>query len=209
VRKLNKQTLKAIAYSQNALSFIFLDFSINDSIKRVYLYGSAVRGELDKNSDIDIFIDCDSGKEKAIEGLARAAFSRFYHSKDFDKWKIFKFSYPFSVHAGKLEEWQLKNSIMSEGILMYSNRTGMINAERQVIFIYKLPRKKKDYLHFVRGLFGRKEKGYNDNGLLGEVRGLKISGNAFIIPRESLQKITSFMQKEKIDYSMKEISLFR
>src|SRR3989344_2891457 len=82
VRKLNKQTLQSIAYVQNALSFVFLDLGIGDAINRVYLYGSAVRGELGKDSDVDIFIDCEPGKEKAVEGIAKSAFSRFYHSKD-------------------------------------------------------------------------------------------------------------------------------
>ena len=67
---------------------------------------------------------------------------------------------------------------------------------------------KKDYLHFVRGLFGRGEEGYQDKGLLGEVGGLKIGANAFMIPRENIQQITRFMQKEKIDYAMKEISVY-
>ena len=52
------------------------------------------------------------------------------------------------------------------------------------------------------------EKGYKDNGLLGEVNGKKISTNVIIIPKESQQKISEFMQKEKIDYSMKEICEF-
>ena len=58
VKRLNKQTAKAIAYAQDALTFLFLDNEEKGKIKGIYLFGSAVRGELEKESDIDLFIDC-------------------------------------------------------------------------------------------------------------------------------------------------------
>ncbi|MBI3035813.1 nucleotidyltransferase domain-containing protein [Candidatus Woesearchaeota archaeon] len=208
MKKLNKQTLNAVAYAQNALSFIFLDSSIDDLIKEIYLYGSAARGELGKDSDVDIFINCDAKKESIVEGVAKAALSRFYKSKDFDKWKFFKFDYAISFQAGELKTWQLRTSIMAEGVLLYSKKAEIMPAERKVLFTYELPKKKKQYLHFIRSLFGRKEKGYNDSGLLGEANGKKISANLIIVPKENQEKITGFMQKEKINYSMKEICIF-
>ena len=208
VRKLNKQTLQAIAYAQNALSFIFLDSGINDFIKSIYLYGSAVRGQLLNESDIDIFIDCNADKDSIVEGIAKSALSRFYKSKDFDKWKLYKFNYTISIQAGNLMSWHLKSSIFSEGVLLYSKKSEILPAVRKVLFTYILPKKKKNYLHFTRALFGRKEKNYKDKGLLGKVNGIKISTNVVIVPQENQQKIISFMQQEKIDYSMKEICLF-
>ena len=198
----------AIAYAQNALSFVFLDSGINDYITAVYLYGSAVRNELSEESDIDIFIDCKAGKEKILEGITKAAISRFYKSKDFDKWKLFKFNYNISFQTGDLITWQLKTSIIAEGILLYSKKSEIFPAERKVIFTYDLPKNKREYLHFIRNLFGRKEEEYKDLGLLGDVSGQKISSNVIIIPKENQQKITEFMQKEKINYSMKEICVF-
>jgi len=208
VKKLNKQALNAIAYAQNAMSFIFLDSAVNDFVKSIYLYGSSVRGELEKGSDIDIFIDCDSDKEESIEGIAKAALSRFYKSKDYEKWILFKFEHNISVQAGDLMVWQLKTSIMAEGILLYSKKSEILPAERKILFSYELPKKKKQYLHFIRALFGRKEKGYRDSGFLGELNGKKIGSNVIIVPKENQQKTMEFMQKEKINYSMKEICVF-
>jgi len=208
VRKLNKQTLNAIAYAQNAISFIFLDSSINDFIKGIYLYGSAARGELTGDSDIDIFVDCNADKEKIVEGIVKAALSRFYNSKDYDKWKLFKFEHNISIQIGDLTAWQLKTSIMAEGILLYSKKSEILPAERKVLFSYELPKKKKQYLHFTRIFFGRKEKGYKDSGLLAELNGNKISYNVIIVPKGNQQKTMEFMQKEKINYSMKEICVF-
>ena len=208
MRRLNKQTLTAIAYAQNALSFVFLDSSINNLIKRTYLYGSAVRSELSEDSDVDIFIDCDAEKEETVERIAKAALSRFYKSKDFEKWKLYKFNYPISIQAGNFMEWRLKTSVMAEGILLYSKNPEVLPAERKVLFVYNLPKNKKKYLHFTRKLFGRKEKGYKDKGLLGEVDGQKIGANVIVAQKESQQKITEFMHKEKINYSIKEICVF-
>lgn len=208
VRRLNKQTLMAIAYVQNALSFIFLDSGINDYVKAVYLYGSAVRNELSEESDIDLFIDCNAEKEKIIEGIAKAALSRFYKSKDFEKWRLYKFSHLISIQAGEFAAWQLKTSIMAEGILLYSKKPEILPMERKVLVTYELPKDKKKYLHFTRALFGRKEKGYKDKGILGEINGQKIGSNTIIIPKENQQKIIDFMNNGKIDYSIKEICVF-
>ena len=205
---MNKQTQMAIAYAQNAISFIFLNSAINDFIKEIYLYGSAVRGELTKNSDIDIFINCDADKEKVLETTAKSALSKFYASKDFDKWRLFRFNFPVSFQTGNLMTWHLKTSILAEGILLYSKKTPISQAERKVLFTYTLPKKKNKYLHFIRTLLGRKEQGYKDKGLLGQTNGKKISTNAIIVPKESQQKITNLMNKEKIDYSMTEIGVF-
>jgi len=209
VRKLNSQTLKAIAYAQNALSFVFLDSAIDNIIQGIYLYGSSARGELTEESDIDIFIDCNANKEIIADGITKAALSRFYKSKDFEKWELLKFNYNISFQAGELLKWQLRTSIMAEGILLYSKKAEVLPAERKVLFTYELPKNKKKYLHFIRNLFGRKEKGYNDFGLLGDISGQRISSNVIIIPKENQQKISEFMRKEKIDYSMKEICVFK
>lgn len=208
MKKLNKQTCKSISYVQNALSFLFLHDENIDFINSIYLYGSAARGELTEKSDIDIFIDCNVGKEKKIEQIAKAAFSNFYQSTDYQKWKYFRFLYPLSVQAGELLTWQLKTSVMADGILLYSKKAEIVPAERQVLFTFVLPKDKKKYLRFIRSLYGRKEKGYKEHGFLLEFQGKKISSDVIMIPKENQQKMLQFLQKCKINYSMKEICVF-
>lgn len=205
VKKLNKQTLKAIAYAQNALSFIFLQNEVKDKINSAYLYGSAVRGELSKESDIDIFIDCGPEHEKDVEAMAKSAVSMFYSSNDFNKWKIFKFTPRISIQVGQFMRWELKTSILAEGILLYSKKPERLPATRKVLFTLQLPKKKKNYLNLTRALYGRKEHGYKEHGFLKEVRGDKIGSNVIIIPKESQQKTMQLLQSRAISYSMKEI----
>ena len=114
----------------------------------------------------------------------------------------------FSFNTGNLMAWNLKDSIMADGILLYSKKVSLLPAERKVLFTFTLPKKKAHYLRFIREMLGRKEKGYMDSGLLGSVNGRKISSGAIIVPKENMQKIAEFMQKQKVDYSFLEISVF-
>lgn len=77
-----------------------------------------------------------------------------------------------------------------------------------VLFIIKLPKSKKKYLRLIRGLYGRRETGYKEHGLLMKVSGKKLGGNVIIVPKENQQKIESYLLKVKADYSFKEISVF-
>lgn len=203
---MNKQTRQAIAYAQNALSFLFLDATLNDSISKIFLHGSAVRGQLQKESDIDLFIDC--LQEKKVEQRTRAAFARFYQSRDYDKWRLLGFRYPLSVHAGRLEQWQLQSSIKAEGIVLYSKKAELQPGDRYDLFIIELPKEKKKYLHLSRSLFGRREKGYKDQGFLGKLQGKKLSSNVVLIRKEQESALMDFFHKEKTNYSFKEICLF-
>jgi len=208
VKILNEQTQNAIAYACNAISFIFLKKEIAKHVKNIYLFGSAVRGELNKSSDIDLFFDCEIKNQITIEKDIKSALSLFYDSKDYEKWKNYKFTYPLSIQSGDVKTWELYTSILSEGILLYSQNIATSIAERKVLFFIVLPKNKKKYLTVTRALFGRKEVGYASNGLLSKIDGEKLSATVFFIKKEHQQKIMHFLNKEKIMYSMKEIAIF-
>ncbi len=205
MKKLNKQTEFAISYAQNYLSFLFLNKGIAKEINAIYLFGSAVRGELEKESDIDMFID---SKSSEIEAIAKKSISVFMKSKDYDKWRLINFIHPISVQAGMLEKWELKSSIMAEGILLYSKTPAITSAKRYVLFTIVLPKKKTQYLKFTRSFFGRNEEGYNDKGIIGNVHGIKLSATVFIVTQEYQKQIEQMLQKEKVEYSFKEIAFF-
>ncbi len=207
VKKLNKQTSRAIAYCYNALNFLFMEPDAYILIDRIYLHGSAARGSLTEKSDIDLFIDAKDENARIIEKMAISAISRFYNSNDYEKWKRLGFLHTFSVMAGTLETWELKQSIMAEGILLFLKKAALMPAERKVLFIFKILKIKNKYLKFTRLFFGRKEAGYKDKGILGKVKGDKISANVIIVPKESQQETEKALQKEGIDYSMKEICM--
>ena len=197
-----------LAYVYNALSFIFIESTLALRIRQIYLYGSAVRGKLTVKSDIDIFIDCAAQDEKIIEQGVNGALHRFYQSADFKKWPYLQGTYPIVIHAGELERWELKKSIEAEGILIYSKTTVGKGGKRALLFSFILPKNKKKYLSFIRTLFGRKESGYKEHGILKEIEGKKLGATIVMVPQENQEKIVTFFNKEKIDYTLKEIVLF-
>src|SRR3989338_7024376 len=51
-----------------------------DSIKQIIVFGSVVRGDFDKESDVDIFVD--TKNSSAIESIVRKVLNEFYsHSR--------------------------------------------------------------------------------------------------------------------------------
>lgn len=215
---MNKQTSKAIAYAQNALSFVFLDPTITNKCNAVYFFGSAARGVMEEESDIDLFFDYESffsdttRDEKMIgekESAIQAALSRFSKSNDFKKWKQLEFNPPFSVSVGKLKEWELRTSVLADGILLYSKETLTFVIKRQILITYTLPQKKTKYLYFVRTLFGRKEEGYKDTGIVGACNAKRIATTVILVPKEHAENIFTFLQKEKIEYSFIEVGIIQ
>ncbi|MEK6867640.1 MAG: nucleotidyltransferase domain-containing protein [Nanoarchaeota archaeon] len=215
---MNKQTSKAIAYTQNALTFVFLDATLINKCNAIYLFGSAARGEMERESDIDLFFDfelffADSTRNEKIiqekEDAIHAALSRFSKSNDFQKWKQLGFTPEFSANVGKLEEWELKTSIVADGILLYSKEPMMSVTKRHVLITYVLPQKKTKYLSFIRTLFGRKEEGYKDAGIAGACQAQKMASTVLLVPKEHAEPIFTFLQTEKIDYSFIEIGIIQ
>ena len=110
-------------------------------------------------SDLDLFIECDD-TQKRTEQVVNSGIVKFLSSQDYQKWKLLKFVYPFSVQFGRLQEWDLKLSIASEGIQLYNLKSGSSDGERKVLFTMKYPKEKKKYIKIRRLLFGRDEEYY-------------------------------------------------
>lgn len=199
------QTFNAVAYTYNMLTFAFQKTDMIEKVNAIYLFGSAVRGTLTKKSDIDIFFDCDKKDEKLVKRIVDSAVLNFEASQDFEKWKRFNFVYPFSFQNGVLDEWELKSSIASEGIVLYSKKPVMNRGERSVLFVIKYPKQKKEYIRVRRALFGRDETVYKNGGIVQQINGKKLSTNVFIIPQTQQQRIMELLSHKKVEFSMTEI----
>jgi len=207
VRKLQIQTVNAISYCFDLLSFIFQNQEAGKKIKSIYLFGSAVRADMQKSSDIDLFVECEQKQEEKVKSLVDSGIIKFTASKDYQKWKLFHFTYPFSFQMGQLAEWDLKLSIASEGILLYSKSVVHFSGQRKVLFVMTYPTKKKEYIKIRRLIFGRDESYYKETGLLKAYHGEKVSSNVFVIPKEYQTVMIDALSKEKVIFSMKEITV--
>ena len=194
-----------IAYVMNFASSIIKE-KIGKDIDRIILFGSVARGDFDKESDIDVFIEGEKDIEREIENLL----SIFMKSEIQKKWELKGLKNEISLKIGKLDEWELKRSIISDGILLYGKFEEFPDKMKQYVLFElkfdKFNRNKKVALW--RRLYGYKQKVGNKvylaNGLVNEIGGKKINGG-IIIPGNKTKEILDFLNKEKIKYHIRDI----
>lgn len=197
--------IELISYTQNFLSFLFRDEQIKESlIKNVILFGSVARGDFDEKSDIDLFVNLyKKEREETIKKIVNRRLEKFYKSEEFRKWALRGIKNEINIKVGVLEEWDLKKSIISEGISLYDEYKEPPEGRRYFLFTF-LPIKPVEKRNkVIRKLFGRKD--YNKKGLVERKNGRKLTPRSFIIPFESIESVKSILDKENVDYQFFEI----
>lgn len=197
MKELNFKEL--VAYASAFMSFILPKVG---GVKEIILFGSAARGEAGKESDIDLFINIENKEdEKKIKKIIKGELKRFYKSKIAETWFLKGIKNPINVNIGRLEEWKLKRSIISEGITLYGKYKETPQDMKGFVFFNIEPIKnitKRNKV--IRELFGRKEKNYSKKGVLEEIKGKKLSASSFIVLKEHAERILKLLGKEKLNY---------
>ncbi len=200
MRNLDKYQI--ISYAQSFISHLFRIPNIKDhGIRSIYLFGSVARGDFDKSSDVDMFIDSSSGK---MEFFIEKALKSFYKSEDRKKFELMGINNEIKVMHGNLEEWQLKQSVESNGILIYSQSVSHGLGSYFIVKINPI----KDIAKrnkVLRKLSGRNEKHYKDKGIVIELGGKIIDNRVFIVPSDNINDILKIFSEEKVDYSIEKI----
>lgn len=193
-----------IAYASAFVAFVLPKLG---GIKEIILFGSAARGEADKQSDIDLFFDVERKEdaEKTEEILKKEA-NRFDKSKIAELWFLKGIKNDIKAKVGILDEWELKRSIISEGIVLYGKYKVMPKKLRQLtLFVFEPIKDISKRNRITRLLFGRTEKKYFSEGLIKKSNGKKISPRSFIIPPEYTPEISKLFSTEKISYKIFEL----
>jgi len=185
------------------LSFLFKRID-SKKIASIILFGSVARNEFDEKSDIDIFIDvADKKDENEIRKAADMSLSMFYRSAEYDKWKMLGVKNTINVQVGMLKEWELKDSVEKDGIMLYG--TGAKSFKKYIIIQFKPIKDVKTRNRVIRKLFGRRERFYSDSGIVAKIGGEIIDKRVFIIPAEKLAEIETLLYKEGVDFRIKEV----
>jgi len=198
---------KLIAYTYSALSFIIPKIG-EGFVKSIILFGSVVRGESTKESDIDLFIEIyDEANTNSVENNIDSGLKQFYKSSTYDEWKLRGVNNEIKCLIGSLKKQSdLKRSIISNGLMLYGKYSEPIKGLNYVLFSFKTISEKNKRYKVFRRLFGRREKEKTTKGLVKELGGEQISNRVFIIPIEQAPIILKLLRKEKVNYSMREIS---
>jgi len=186
-----------ISYAEAFVSFIFPKL---DGIDEIILFGSVARGESDKNSDIDLFFNIENrNNEDRIKNIINTELTKFYKSKIAEVFFLKGIKNEIKINVGFLEEWKLKRSIISEGIILYSRYKEIPkNLKGNYLFIIEPIKNITKRNKVIRELFGRSEKKYSRTGLIEKFNGKRLSPTTFIVPKEFSNEIIKFLGKEKI-----------
>ncbi|MEW5896905.1 MAG: nucleotidyltransferase domain-containing protein [Nanoarchaeota archaeon] len=196
-----------LAYAYAYLSYLFgrsyLFGSRYPAIEHIFLFGSVARGDFDEDSDVDIFIDVEPKNEKVVTRIAERALGRFEEIEK-EKWRLKGLRNRISLKVGTLEEWKLKEPIEKEGIVLYSTAAGS-KLRKYLLFTLEPIKPIKKRIKVIRKLFGRKEQGYADQGLVQRYSGKTLNPRSFIVSSDGLKEVSSFLTKQKIKFSFEEI----
>lgn len=193
MRKLSREKLISVAYS--FLGYLFQEKE-SKLIKKVFLFGSVSRGDFDKNSDINLFIDSD----KDLSSLCSRILKKFYNLEG-KKLEYKGIHNKLSVKSGNMKEWSLKEVLERDSLVLYSNSA--INLSKSVLFSIEPINNQTKRIRVMRTLFGRIE--YKTSGIIGEYKGKKIAPTVFIVNYNGLKEIASYLTKEKVRFEIREI----
>ncbi len=200
---------KFIAYAQSYVSFLLslLRPAETAKIKSVILFGSAARGEAAKDSDIDIFIDIfveDKKLGKRIEQIT-GDFNDSIFLKNY--WRLLGFENEIKPMVGKLDEWELKTSIIANGITLYGKYSAEIKGKNQVLLSWGKIKPEGKRVWVSKRLYGYKQAGKSYKSLLEIYGGRKISSNCILIPLESHREILQMFRRARVSVRIMHISL--
>ncbi len=190
-----------------AMSFVAFAMPKLKDIKEVFLFGSVARKEADEKSDVDLFFNLLSESiDKNNEKNITTVLEEFYKSKIAQIWRLKGITSEFKISAGKLEEWKLKRSIISDGIVLYGRYKETPKNLNAYAYINIMPIKdiaKRNRV--IRQLFGRKEGIYKKEGITGIKETARQTSLSFFISLEKTKEVLPFLDKEKVSYKIIEI----
>jgi predicted nucleotidyltransferase len=195
---------KLIAYAQDFASFLMQNLKEADKIKNIILFGSTARGEADKNSDIDIFIEIEEKYKDEIEKIKE----EFYNSLKFKKyWSLLGIKNDINLSIGSLKDWgDLNRSIISNGITLFGKYNADIKTNPHILFLISPGENRNKNISIWRELYGYSQKAKNKiyvkQGIIKEYGGDKLANGVVIVPTENSNKLSSFLRTNKFKFKL-------
>ncbi len=192
-----------MAYAYSFISHLFRDAGIGgQEIKGIYLFGSVARGDFGRDSDVDIFID--SGSKDIGKAIERSL-NRFRKSGESKKFQLIGVQSELKVMHGRLEDWELKESVEKDAILLYSPSSAGTGMRAFFIIAIEPVKDIAKRNRVIRKLAGRQEKQYHGSGLVRELGGEAVDSRVFLVPAEKSQKMLQVLSKENVRYSLRKM----
>lgn len=197
-----------LAYALDFTSFLIQNLQEKDilNIKEIILFGSAARGKAGSDSDVDIFIN--AFKKGSLESKVKGIVNGFYDSRMFRYWKLLSVENPITCITGKLDDWKdLKPSIISDGIVLYSKYSGLLKGRTFAIMYWDKVRPESKRVLLSKKIYGYNYKGKRYEGILKEAGIQKLGSNCILVPLDAVQKVSKIFKE--LGITMKTIYVSR
>lgn len=195
-----------LSYIYDFISQISENGIIFDEMKSIILFGSIARGDFDKKSDIDLFLDIKNEQyEKKVQEQIKKEL-RIFEIHCEKSWHIKGIRFPLKIIVGNIQNtrWEnLKKEIESYGIVLYGelqNTAFLLHHHALLIFdIGHLHQNQK--MALLRELYGysttKEKKVYTTQGIVEKLNGTKVGTNVLLLPFEHVSEIRTFFRKHK------------
>lgn len=193
---------KLIAFAEDFASFLIEKTDIT-KIRNIILFGSVAREEAAKDSDVDIFIDTIFNINEAILKIKES----FYDSTKYrNYWELMGIKNEIKLSIGDLAKWELKPSILADGIMLYGKYKEMPEkAEYRTVIAWENIKPESARVMINKKIFGYKQAGKFYKGVLQECGGNKLGKGCILVPIEYSKKIRNILKKYKASAKIKNI----
>ena len=197
-------SLKIKAYASYFVSFLINNLDDFSNLRAIILFGSSARGDADKDSDVDIFIDIkksNKNEEKKINKILED----FYKSREALLFKTQGIDNKINLIVGRLDEWkELKESIDSKGFFFYGPYiSGKTSGKKHAIIYWDEIGENRGA--FLNKIYGFKVKGKRYKGFLEINNGKRLGKSCAIIPIENLNELEKILRYYKVNAKIVEV----
>lgn len=202
---------EVLAYTYDLISMILEEKNVKDSLNKIILFGSVARGDLDEESDIDLFFEIKTlSNKKEVEELIKEIINKFEIVAE-KTWNLRNINLPIKIIVGKEDdsEWKnLKEEIKHYGLILYAEYKEQ--KENYALISFSLSNlKQNEKMKFLRKMYGYKtkknEKIYSKEGILSIIGAVKTATNQVLIKIENVKEIVNFLKEFNVLYQIKKI----
>ncbi len=192
------------AYASYFVSYLLNNLKGNFNIDKIILFGSVARGDANRESDVDIFIEV-KRKSTIFEKKVNNILDEYYKSREALTFKVNGINNKIHLIVGELNEWKdLKKSIESTGIILYGRYFFAGKGERKyaVIFWDKIG---KNRGAFLNKLYGFKIRNKKYKGFLEKFGGRRLGKSSIIVPIEYREDVLELVKHHKVNAKIIEV----
>lgn len=190
-----------IGYAVQYVSYIIynLEPSFSNSIKEVILFGSVARGEATASSDVDIFFNVPKENKALSKRLAELT-TKFYTTEFYRLWKNLGLRNDIKPLVGILQNWNLKQSIIANGITLFGRYKSSITGGSPLVIIYWQPiRNQSKRVLLSKKVYGYSYKTKHYPGMLSE-KGVKLSSNCLAVSVEDADAVLGIFTQMNVPF---------